>query len=144
MSSDIGTTSAARLPVANELPERPPRTLGIATATSLVVASMIGAGVFTTTGVLLSNLGSPLAVLGAWAVGGVLSLCCALSYAELCAALPENGGEYRLLSRIYHPAVGFVAGWVSLLVGFSAPIAAVGIAFGRYAARVSSPRPAFS
>ena len=110
-----------------------PRSIGAATATSLVVASMIGAGVFTTTGLLLRDLPSPLAVLSVWALGGLLSLCCALSYAELSAALPDNGGEYKLLSRIFHPAVGFVAGWVSFIVGFSAPIAAVAVAFGRYA-----------
>lgn len=116
-------------------PERLPRRIGLAPATSLVVASMFGAGVFTTAGLLLRDLGSPLAVLAAWAIGGVLALCGALSYAELGAALPRNGGEYQLLSRIFHPAVGFVAGWVSFIVGFSAPIAAVAIAFGRYAAR---------
>lgn len=125
----VGTTGARFRPMS----ERLPRSIGAAAATSLVVASMIGAGVFTTTGLLLRDLPSPLAVLSAWALGGLLSLCCALSYAELTAALPDNGGEYQLLSRIYHPGVGFVAGWISFVVGFSAPIAAVAVAFGRYA-----------
>ena len=93
-----------------------PRRVGGATATMLVVASMLGTGVFTTTGLLVAELRSPAAVLAAWALGGVLALCGALSYGELAAALPRNGGEYQLLSRIYHPAVGFAAGLVSLVV----------------------------
>lgn len=97
---------------------------------------MIGVGVFTTTGFLLRDLGSPVVVLIAWVVGAVAALCGALAYAELCAALPANGGEYQLLSRIYHPAVGFLAGWISLIVGFSAPLAAASLAFGRYFAAV--------
>ncbi|MBK8262086.1 MAG: amino acid permease [Nannocystis sp.] len=113
-----------------------PRTLRASTAALLVVASMVGAGVFTTTGFLVRDLGAPLAVLLAWAVGGVVALCGALAYAELVTALPDNGGEYRLLGRIYHPAVGFVAGWISLIVGFSAPMAASALAFGEYLGRL--------
>lgn len=108
------------------------RKLGVITATLLVVANMVGTGVFTTTGFLIRDLGSPLAVLTAWLIGGLLALFGALSYGELVAALPRNGGEYHLLGRIYHPMVGFVAGWLSLVVGFSAPIAAAALAFGRY------------
>ena len=110
------------------------RRLGAITATLLVVANMIGTGVFTTTGFLIRDLQSAPAVLLGWLVGGLLALCGALCYAELVAALPRNGGEYQLLGRIYHPAAGFVAGWISLVVGFSAPIAAAAIAFGRYLA----------
>jgi len=111
-----------------------PRRIGPAAATAVVVASMIGTGVFTTTGLLVQELGSPAAVLAAWAVGGALALCGALSYAELGAALPRNGGEYQLLGRIYHPALGFAAGVVSIVVGFSAPLAASALAFGHYLA----------
>jgi basic amino acid/polyamine antiporter, APA family len=111
-----------------------PRGIGAASATALVVASMVGTGVFTATGPMLAALGSPRAVLAAWLVGGVLALCGALSYAELAAALPRNGGEFQLLGRIYHPAVGFVAGIVSLVVGFAAPLAASALAFGSYLA----------
>jgi basic amino acid/polyamine antiporter, APA family len=93
---------------------------------------MVGTGVFTTAGFLVRDLGSIPAVLALWAVGGLLAMAGALSYAELGAALPTNGGEYQLLSRIYHPAVGFVSGWVSLVVGFSAPAAAAALAFGAY------------
>jgi len=110
----------------------PVRRLGVATATLLVVASMVGTGVFTTTGYLVRDVGSLWSVLFAWLLGGVLAVCGALAYAELVAALPHNGGEYQLLSRIYHPALGFLAGWASLVVGFSAPVAASAIAFARY------------
>ncbi|MBW2524614.1 MAG: amino acid permease [Deltaproteobacteria bacterium] len=108
------------------------RRLSSTTATLLVVANMVGTGVFTTTGFLIRDLGSPSAVLLAWVVGGLLALCGALAYSELAAAIPKNGGEYAILSRVFHPAVGFVAGWISLVVGFSAPIAASALAFGQY------------
>jgi APA family basic amino acid/polyamine antiporter len=112
------------------------RRLGIWTASLIVVACMIGTGIFTTTGLLVRDLVSPAAVLAAWLIGAVIALCGALSYGELVATMPENGGEYYFLSRIYHPAVGFVAAWISLLVGFSAPIAASAIAFGKYAGAI--------
>lgn len=109
-----------------------PRRFGVFTATLVVVASMIGTGVFTTTGLLLTEIESPGAVLIAWAIGGIVALFGALAYGELAASITRNGGEYRFLTEIYHPAVGFVAGWVSLVVGFSAPIAASALAFGTY------------
>jgi basic amino acid/polyamine antiporter, APA family len=115
--------------------------VGTKTAALLVVGSMIGTGVFTTTGLLVKDLGSPRAVLAAWIVGGLLALCGALSYAELVAALPRNGGEYQLLGRVYHPAIGFAAGVISVVVGFSAPLAASALAFGHY---VSSIVPGLS
>lgn len=119
-------------PSAQSASSATPRRIGVFSATLLVVASMIGVGVFTTTGFLLRDLESPVVVLLAWFIGALAALCGALAYAELCAALPANGGEYQLLSRIYHPAVGFLAGWISLIVGFSAPLAAASLAFGRY------------
>lgn len=109
------------------------RSLGLASATALVVANMIGAGVFTTSGFLLADLGSPLYVLLAWAVGGVQAALGAVCYGALARRIPESGGEYRFLSRALHPAAGYVAGWLSLLVGFSAPLAAAAFAFGTYA-----------
>lgn len=113
-------------------PDDPSRRLGAPTATLLVVATMIGTGVFTTTGFLVRDLGSAPAVLAVWLLGGLAALAGALCYAELTAALPRNGGDYHLLSRIYHPALGFVAGWTSLIVGFAAPVAAAALAFGEY------------
>lgn len=114
------------------MPSEPSQPFGLRTAILLVVATMIGTGVFTTTGFLLRDLGSQPAVLMAWLLGGLAAACGSLAYAELVAALPHNGGEYRLLGRIYHPALGFIAGFVSLVVGFAAPIAASAIAFGEY------------
>jgi APA family basic amino acid/polyamine antiporter len=110
----------------------PERSIGLRSAIFLVIASMVGTGVFTTSGFTLRDVGSPSLVLLAWALGGLLALAGALSYAELVAALPENGGEYALLTRIYHPAVGFTAGVIGVVVGFAAPIALTSLAFGRY------------
>ena len=98
----------------------------------MVVATMIGTGVFTTSGFLLADLKSPRAVLAAWLVGGIIAALGALSYGALTRRFPESGGEYLFLSRTVHPAAGYVAGWVSLVVGFSAPTAASAFAFGKY------------
>ena len=112
------------------------RLVGLRTATFIVVANMIGTGVFTSLGFQAAAIESAFVLLGLWVVGGVYALCGALCYGELAAAMPRSGGEYHLLSRIYHPAVGFLAGWVSVTVGFAAPIAAAAIALGKYASRV--------
>ncbi len=109
------------------------RSLGLVSATALVVANMIGTGVFTTSGFLLADLKSPWPVLAVWVIGGVLAALGALSYGALARRLPESGGEYLFLSRTLHPSLGYVAGWISLLVGFSAPLAAAAMAFGTYA-----------
>lgn len=111
------------------------RTLGLASVTSIVVANMIGTGIFTTSGLLVELLGDPRWMIALWAVGGVLALCGALSYGELGAAMPEAGGEYTFLSRLFHPRLGFLSGWVSLFAGFSAPIAASAIACADYLSR---------
>jgi APA family basic amino acid/polyamine antiporter len=102
------------------------------TATNLVVANMVGTGVFTSLGFQVAGITSDFALIALWVVGGIVSLCGALSYAELAVALPRSGGEYHYLSRIFHPSVGFLAGWISATVGFPAPIALAGIAFGEY------------
>lgn len=107
--------------------------LGLTSASALVVANMIGAGVFSTSGFLLADLGSPWLVLAAWGVGGVQATLGALCYGSLARRIPESGGEYCFLSRTLHPLAGYIAGWISLLVGFSAPLAAAGYAFGKYA-----------
>lgn len=112
----------------------PSRTLGFWSATALVVASMLGTGVFTTSGFLLADLGSPFWVLLAWVLGGGIALLGSMSYGALARHLPESGGEYLFLSRTLHPTAGYVAGWISLLVGFSAPLAAAAQAFGEYTA----------
>src|SRR5256885_2019199 len=94
--------------------------------------SMVGSGVFTTSGILLADLHSPSLVLAAWLAGGVIAVLGALCYGALARRYPESGGEYIFLARTLHPAAGYLAGWVSLLVGFSAPLAAVALAFGEY------------
>jgi APA family basic amino acid/polyamine antiporter len=101
-------------------------------ATALVVANMVGTGIFTTSGFLIADLGRPLYVLGLWLLGGLAALCGALVYAELGAALRRAGGEVVFLARAWHPSVAFAAGWISLIVGFAAPVAASAMAFGKY------------
>ncbi len=108
------------------------RTLGFWSATALIIASMMGTGVFTTSGFLMADLKSPWLVLAAWLVSGVVATLGALSYGALARHIPESGGEYLFLSRTLHPAAGCMAGWVSVLVGFSAPLAAAANAFGEY------------
>lgn len=93
---------------------------------------MIGTGVFTSLGFQLQAVSQPFSVVFLWFLGGVFALCGALSYAELGGALPRSGGEYHFLGRIYHPALGFMAGVVSIIAGFSAPVALAGLAFGKY------------
>lgn len=111
------------------------RKLGLFPSTNIVVANMIGAGIFTTSGLLMAGLNNPLLMLALWVAGGVLALCGALSYGELGAAMPGAGGEYHFLSKLYHPLFGFLSGWVSFIVGFSAPIAASAMGFSEYFCR---------
>src|SRR5262245_46256258 len=99
------------------------RKLGLITCTALALANMIGTGVFTSLGFQVAAIPSPFLILFLWVLGGVIELCGALSYAELAAALPRSGGEYNFLSQIYHPAIGFMAGFISVAVGFFAPLA---------------------
>ena len=103
--------------------------------TNIVVANMIGAGIFTTSGLLMADLKNPIVMLALWVVGGGVALCGALSYGEIGAAMPHAGGEYVFLSKLYHPVLGFLSGWVSFIVGFSAPIAASSIGFSEYFTR---------
>lgn len=115
--------------------EKLERKLGLFPATNIVVANMIGAGIFTTSGLLMSGLNNPVLMLVLWAAGGIIALCGALSYGELGAAMPGAGGEYLFLSKLYHPVFGFLSGWVSFIVGFSAPIAASALGFSEYFTR---------
>lgn len=108
------------------------RFVNLRSATALVVANIIGAGIFTTTGYQAADLPHPGWIFVLWVVGGVLALCGASCYAELGAALPEAGGEYVYLRRAYGPFWGFLTAFVSLIAGFSAPIASACKAFARY------------
>jgi len=102
------------------------------TCLSLVTATMVGTGVYTSLGFQLLDLQSGFSILCLWVLGGLISLCGALSYAELSSRIPRSGGEYTYLSQIYHPSIGFMAACVSLFAGFAAPIALSSIAFGTY------------
>jgi len=108
------------------------REIGLFSATILVIANMVGTGIFTTSGFIMAELGNPRALLLCWFCGGVFALCGALCYGELGARFPRAGGEYVFLKESFGKPVGFLSGWISLIVGFSAPIAAASIAFASY------------
>ncbi|WP_299459682.1 APC family permease [uncultured Microscilla sp.] len=122
------------------------RSVSFYTAIAIVVANMVGAGVFTSIGFQAAGFkfatakGADFApyfpILMLWLVGGIVALCGALSYGELAAMFPRSGGEYNYLSKIYHPSFGFLSGWVSATVGFSAPVALACMALGKYVASV--------
>jgi len=116
--------------------------LGLFTITSFVVANMIGTGVFTSLGFQLMGISSPFAIIFLWLLGGVIALCGSLVYGELGAAMPRSGGEYNYLSQIYHPVAGFLAGWISVTVGFAAPVALASMALGSYTNKVFDFLPA--
>ena len=102
-------------------------------ALSMVVANMIGVGVFSAIGfqvIPIEKGGIPdnFAILLVWLIGGLISLCGAFVYAEIATTLKQNGGEYTFLSKLYHPSLGFASGWISLIVGFSGAIASTGLA----------------
>jgi APA family basic amino acid/polyamine antiporter len=111
----------------------------LTTATALVIANMVGTGVFTSLGFQVGRdasgnpvISSGLALILLWILGGVIALFGALTYSEAGVLFPRCGGEYHYLSRMYHPAIGFLSGWISFLVGFAAPVAAASIALGSY------------
>ncbi len=106
--------------------------IGWKTATALVVANMIGAGVFTSLGFQLVEVTNTWSIIILWTLGAIMALCGALSYAELSTSMLRSGGEYQFLSKTFHPLVGYLSGWVSLTIGFAAPVALASIAFGEY------------
>lgn len=105
--------------------------LGLASGMGLVIANMMGVGVLISAGFLVQDM-SPTLVMVAWVIGLWLALCGVLAYAGLATSVNRSGGEYRFLSEIFHPIFGIMAGWASLFVGFSAPIAISAIAFGAF------------
>jgi APA family basic amino acid/polyamine antiporter len=110
--------------------------VSVIVATAIVVADMVGVGVFTSLGFQVKDIPSGFSILLLWTVGGLVALCGVFSYSELGAMFPRSSGEYNFLSRAYHPAFGFLAGWVSATVGFAAPVALAAMAFGEYAKSV--------
>src|SRR3981081_2512457 len=107
-------------------------TVSTITATAIVVADMVGVGVFTSLGFQVKDIASGFSLLLLWVGGGIVAPCGAAAYSELAGMFPRSSGEYNFLTRSYHPAVGFLAGWLSATVGFAAPIALAAMAFGRY------------
>jgi len=110
--------------------------IGFYTAISLVIANMIGTGVFTSLGFQLFDLHSVFTIMVLWLLGGVISFCGALVYGELGVAIPRSGGEYAYLTKLMHPSVGFLSGWVSSTVGFAAPVALASMALGTYVNKI--------
>lgn len=103
-------------------------------ATNMVIANMIGTGIFTAIGFQVMDGAIPdaFSIISIWVVGGVLSLCGAFAYSEVASTVNRSGGEYSFLTALYHPLAGFLSGWISLIVGFSAAIAALALATGEY------------
>lgn len=110
-------------------PQRRIKTLPVI---ALVVANMVGTGVFTSLGYQVGAIPSGPALMLVWALGGLLAICGALCYAELGAALPRSGGEYHFISTLYHPSLGWAAGLISAVIGFAAPTALAALALGQY------------
>jgi APA family basic amino acid/polyamine antiporter len=116
------------------------RQLGIASASALVISNMIGAGIWSTPGILAGQLGTAGMIFLVWGVGAICALAGAFCYSELGVNFPSSGGEYVYLTQAYGPTWGFMTGWVSFFAGFSAPIAAAALAFSDYLGHFS---PAF-
>src|SRR5476649_2053633 len=116
-------------------------TVSVIVATAIVVADMVGVGVFTSLGFQVKDIPSGFSILLLWSVGGLVALCGVFSYSELGAMFPRSSGEYNFLSRAFHPAFGFLAGWVSATVGFAAPVALAAMAFGEYGKAVAPGAP---
>ena len=129
----IDRTPTASQPIRSESTRR---LLTLIPASSIVISSMIGTGIFTTTGLMAAMGAGGGDILLAWLLGGIVALCGALCYGEIGANLPGSGGEYYYLSRLLHPSPGVISGWVSLVVGFAAPIAASAMAMHLYVARI--------
>jgi APA family basic amino acid/polyamine antiporter len=111
------------------------RKLGLFSLSNIVVANMVGAGIFVTSGLLMGSLNSTGLMLILWIVAGIIAICGAIAYGELGAAIPKAGGEYIFLSELFHPLLGFLSGWISFFVGFSAPVAASAMGFSEYFTR---------
>ena len=109
-----------------------PASISTLAATAIVVADMVGIGVFTSLGFQVKDITSGFSLLLLWIVGGIVALCGAFCYAELGSMFPRSSGEYNFLRRTYHPVAGFLAGWLSATVGFAAPVALAAMAFGEY------------
>jgi APA family basic amino acid/polyamine antiporter len=116
------------------------RRLGLGDALLLIIGNVIGAGIFTTSGFLAGELPDPWLFLGIWLIGGVLTICGALTYAELAGMYPRSGGDYQFLKEAFGPWAGFLLGWVAFWIINPGSIAALSIALASY---VKSALPLF-
>jgi APA family basic amino acid/polyamine antiporter len=119
-------------------------TVSLGVATAIVVADMVGVGVFTSLGFQVKDIPSGFAILALWIIGGIVALCGVFSYGELGAMFPRSSGEYNFLGRAFHPAFGFVAGFVSATVGFAAPVALAAMALEQYGRAIVPNAPSLS
>lgn len=108
------------------------RNLGLIPCAFTIISNMIGTGIFTTTGFLAADLGSPKLIIFIWIVGGIISLTGALTYAELGVNFSASGGEYLYIREAYGRGLAFITGWLTFVAGFAAPVAAAAIAFSAY------------
>ncbi|MFT3918081.1 APC family permease [Cloacibacterium sp.] len=106
--------------------------IGWKTATAIVVSNMIGTGVFTTLGFQVVELQNTVTIFLLWLIGGVLALFGAFCYAELGTFFKGNGGDYIYLSKTYHPILGYLSSWISLVIGFSSPVSLAALAMAKY------------
>lgn len=113
------------------------RRVGLFDATMLVMGGIVGSGIFINAYVVARQVHTPVLILGAWVVGGLLAMLGAFIYAELADRMPDVGGQYAYLREAYHPAVGFLYGWVLLLVIQTGGMAAVTVTFARYFAELT-------
>ncbi len=113
-------------------PDSLPTRYGLGMATWVIISSMVGVGVLTTSGFTVASVGSNQLMIGLWVVGGLIALCGALTSAELATSLPASGGDYIYLLEAYGPLAAFLSGWVSFLIGFGGPIAVTAFAASSY------------
>jgi len=106
--------------------------LGLTSATTLVMGSMIGSGIFIVSAEIAREVNSPAMLIAAWVVTGFLTITGALAYGELAAMMPQAGGQYVYLRESLGPLWGFLYGWTLYLVIQTGTIAAVGVAFGKF------------
>ena len=128
-------------PLHNGTLEEGSRRISGFTATCVLVSSVIGTGVFTTTGFMARDLGDPWLILLVWGAGALLALMGAMCYSELGAAFPFVGGDYVYLREAYHPFFAFLSGWASFTVGFGAAIAAGAMGFASYVVQLAPTEP---
>jgi basic amino acid/polyamine antiporter, APA family len=110
-------------------------------ATAIVISNMIGTGVYTSLGLQAAGVHSVTALVFIWITGGLVAFCGALTYGELAVRFPKSGGEYIFLTRIFHPSLGFLSGFISMTIGFAAPLAISAIALGTYAGNLIPVAP---